>query len=75
MLMMEPINESNGLIKLQLDELSLMTGGDVIQTGCALYGGLFVVTGGVVAANPIGSGIGLFCAGYALGSLIGRWLS
>ena len=56
------------------DELTNIYGGDVIGAACTLYGGYAAVTGGAVLLTPVGGAAGLFCAGWAVGRLIGSWI-
>ena len=37
-----------------IEELANINGGNLLDAGCAIWGGIVVATGGGAAANPVG---------------------
>ncbi len=54
-----------------IEELANIKGGNLLDAGCAIWGGIVVATGGGAAANPVGGFATAFCAGYAIARLFG----
>ncbi len=46
-------------------------GGNVVDVGCAIWGGVLLQTGGAAGANPVGLFATGFCTGYVFARLFG----
>ena len=54
---------------LDVEILDNIYGGNMLDAGCAIWGGIVIASGGAAAANPAGGIASAFCAGYAIARL------